>query len=590
MKSIKTDYDKKSAQSSFVPFDGSEERLDRIIRKKMSDGDYLSALQLVNRRNAFFAPTEDSYALQADLYEILEVNSQALKTWYKFLNVVEEYSLPEAYEGLAVNYMNLGKESQAAYYYNLLIRVDDELTEESKMEIVETFSKPKKAGFRVVYPPEKADYSEEIDKGLHALKEGKLTLARQVFERVQKGAKQFRAAQNLIAVTCLLEDKCDEALARCEKLLAENDCDVQANTTYAAVLGQFNRQDEAKEIAKKLYQIETSDTDELYKIATVCCENGLHAEALEKFIRLEEDIRNDANLLYFKAVAAYKSGNLNLSIKTFEKLLTIYPEAAVARFYYDVLRYYRENQDKQDVPMPELSYFYRVPQNVREGYCEFLCFLDKLSVKEAQTVASDRQVLNVLQWCFDEMDGTDGDLQMLGACVAAHCRYTQFVQDILINPDVSDVVKVNILHLLTLQNKDAEYGVVIYHIFRRIHFYRIKLGVKKRKRFLDAYAAVYAKFCILSDEHAKKISSVAELLYNCLVARNATDYIDDVHSVSCAIYLLAGLKEGGSTAKSAAKLFEADMEKVVEILNVVQEVTGQALRESEKRDKQPAKE
>ena len=38
--------------------------------------------------------------------------------------------------------------------------------------------------------------------------------------------------------------------------------------------------------------------------------------------------------------------------ETFGKLLTVYPEAAVVRYYYNILRYYRENKEKE-VPMPE---------------------------------------------------------------------------------------------------------------------------------------------------------------------------------------------------------------------------------------------
>ncbi|MBQ9081275.1 MAG: hypothetical protein IJY26_01395, partial [Clostridia bacterium] len=304
--------------------------------------------------------------------------------------------------------------------------------------------------------------------------------------------------------------------------------------------------------------------------------------ALQKFIRLEEDIRNDGNLLYFKAVAAFKSGDVGLAIQTFEKMLTLYPEAAVARYYYDVLRNYWENKDKQDIALPELTYFYRVPQTVHESYCELLCFLDKLCLAEAKAVADNPQVLNVLQWCFDELDGADGDLQMLAMCVAVHCRYEQFIQDVLVDPDVSDVVKIKTLHLLAMQNREVEYGVVIYHIFRRIKFYHIKTGVKKRKRFLEAYASVYAKFVIISDNYAQRIRAGAELLYNCLSLREQTASIDKTDDISCVIYMLAGIKEAGTTPEAAATLFNADVNHVAHILQLVQEVTEEVLRQKGK--------
>ncbi len=559
-------------------FDDGEERLDKSIRKRMEEGDYLSALRLCNRRNEFFPAGAEAYAVQADAYEQAEVPSQALKMWYRVLNDCEDDLLADAYEGLAVNYMNLGRESQSAYYYNQLLRVDDELTDESKMDIVEMFSKPKSAGFRTVYPPEKADYTEEIERGLRALKESNFAAARTAFESVAAGAGQYRTAQNLLAITCLLEEKKEEALALCEKLIAEDGDDVQAYTTYAAVLGQMEAHEKAKAVAEKLCTMQAKDTDELYKIATVCCENGLHAAALEKFTQLEEDIPNDGNLLYFKAVAAYKTGDIRLCLDTFDRLLVLYPEAAVARYYYDAVRYYLDNKDKEDVTMPELTYFYRVPQPVRETYCDLLYFLEGLRVREAASVADNPQVFSVLQWCFDEMDGADGDLQVLAMCVAVHCRYEQFVEDMLLDPDVSDVVKIRALQFIAEQNRDTEYGAVVYHIYRRIKFYRIRLKGKKRKKFLEAYAVVYSKFSVISDNHAQRIRASAELLYNCLSLRDALFYADRPADISCVIYMLAGIREAGANVSAAAELFDADREKVSEILQLVRDVTNEVLR------------
>ncbi len=557
-----------------VRFDGSSDRLDRSIQKRMENADYLGALRLTNRRNEFFPATVDSYAAQADIYEYLEASSQALKTWYQFLCICEEEDLSEAYEGIAVNYMNLGKESQAAYYYNLLLNVDDDITEESKMEIIERFSAPPKTGFRTVYPPEKADYAADVDRGLRALRENKLTAAKEAFKGVPRGAKQYRSAQNLLAVTLLLEDDKTEAKALCERLLKEDSDDVQTNTTYAAILGQEGETAKAKEIAQKLCKIPTDDVDELYKIATVCCENELHAEALAIFLRLETDIGNDKNLLYFKGVAAYKSGNLTLAIDTFERLLTIYPEAAVTRFYYDLLRNYRKNKDKTDVQPPELTYFYRIPQFAREKYCELLSFLETLGVKECAAVADNEQLHNVFHWCFDEMDGVDGDLQTYAMMVAVHCRYEKFIQDVLLNPDVSDVIKLKTLHLLAEQNREVTYGVVLYHIFRPIRFSRLKLGSKKKKKFLRGYASVYAKFVVVTQGHAQKINASAELLYNCLIAAEAESFIDSPENIACTIYMLAGIKEGGKTIEKASEIFGSNPHTVRLLLGLVDEVTA----------------
>ena len=78
---------KNKTGAKILRFDGGEKRLDRSIQKRLDAGDYLASLRLINRRNEFFTPTVDSLALQADVYEFMEANSQALRTWYRFLNI-----------------------------------------------------------------------------------------------------------------------------------------------------------------------------------------------------------------------------------------------------------------------------------------------------------------------------------------------------------------------------------------------------------------------------------------------------------------------------------------------------------------------
>lgn len=560
-------------RKKILKFRRNEEILLTAADKRIEEGDYFTALRFLNSYGEEYAPCVDLFEMQADVYEMLEVNNQALKAWYAFLDACDEESLADVYEGLAVNYMNLGKETQAAYYYNLLLQVDDDISEENKMEIVETFAKPKKNPFRFVYPPEKADYEEFLNEGLKALKEGKFASAREFFDEVAPLSRQYKPARNLTAISYLLEDKVEEALAICKQLIEEDENDVQAYTTYAAVLGQMGKRAEAMKVARKLCEMPTDDTDELYKIATVCCENELHREALEKFTVLEREIVNDRTLLYFKAVSAYKSGEIQLCIDTFERLLTVYPEASVARYYYDVVRYYMDNREKEDIQQPDLSYFYTVPQQVREQYGELLCFLKKIRKDAAESVGDDRQVRTVLNWCFDESDGSEIDLQNMAVAVAIHCGSEKFVRQVLLNPEVSDLVKLFALEKIAERNRFDEYGVVICHIYRKVKFMRVNLGQKKHRRFMQAFAAVYAKFAIISVNHAKRVCAATELLYHCMLRMETMYLADRPGDVALAVYLLSGIKEGGGTAQSAAKIFEADVDNAEFMVHLVKKVT-----------------
>lgn len=559
-------------QKKVLKFHKDGETLLSAAEKRLDGGEYLAALRFLNSYHAQYTPTPDSASAQADAYELLESCSQALKAWYVFLDCCDEDSLADAYEGLAVNYMNLGKDIQAAYYYNRLLQVDGDISEESKMEIVETFSKPKKSPFKIVYPPEQADYSDTVEEGLERLKEGKCELSREIFSRVPVGAKAYRPAQNLIAVSYLLDDDAPMAKEICERLIGEDDKDVQAYTTYAAALGQLGQTDGARAVAEKISRFSVSDTDELYKIATVCCENGMHAEALEKFIRLEEEMPNDKTLLYFKAVAAYKSGDVPLCMETFDRLVTVYPEAAVAKYYYNALRYYMDNRDKGDIRPPELTYYYTLPAEVKERYCQLLCFLEKIRSDVTDEIGDDPQVLSVLQWCFDENDGVSAEFQQLSVLVAIHCRSERFLRKFFLNPEISDSVKLFAVQKLAEKNREMTYGLVICHFYRTVRFRHINIGVKKHRRFIQGYAGAYAKAAVLSEQHSRRVAAAAELLYHCMLESDILSLADRPADVSAAIYRLAEIRSGISM--TAEEIFGADGQNVERMLQSVKERTG----------------
>ena len=52
------------------------------------------------------------------------------------------------------------------------------------------------------------------------------------------------------------------------------------------------------------------------------------------FSRLKEDLEYDLNVMYFKAVSAFNCGKYEESFIHFDNLITLYPEAVTAKYYY----------------------------------------------------------------------------------------------------------------------------------------------------------------------------------------------------------------------------------------------------------------
>ncbi len=548
--------------------DFSQKRLASLADKYYNEGKFLSALRLAYKELELYGGDGEVYARFSDIYEGMDLHGSAINFWFRFLDEANEEDLPDIYEGLAVNYLHLGNETQAAYYYNKLIDADDTLPNETKMEIVQAFAKDKRDKFRFVYPPRLADFSREIDAGSNALKTGNCKRAIELLSIVEKGSKNYAEARELQAVAYLLDGDTDSAKRACEELLAETPNDVRLLATLAAVYLEEGQTEKSKALALQLCDMRQENTDEMYKVATVCCENGLHEEAYKKFCQMEDKVPFDGRMLYFKAVAAYKCGKLDEAEKVFDTLCTVYPDAEVAKYYLQNLRAYKvalEEDENAEKPI-EPTYFYHLPAKEREERCRTLIHIGKCAKDEAQLFGLIAWHDGYFRWCFDEMDGTDHDLQYLALATAAHVRAGDFLREVLLDSEVLDILKVETLRMLIERNEDMEIGIVLCHIYRRLYLQRLEIGRKKRKRFIEAYAQVASKFVVVSDNHGKKIKNAAEKLYRDLEKHGALDLVDRAEDCACAIFLKSGLKELRGNVEEVAGAFTADGAKVRAIL------------------------
>lgn len=563
--------------------DFSRKRYANLADKYYNEGKYVSALRLAYRELDEYGGNPDVFVRLADIYEAMGLQGSAINYWFRFLDVAADEDLPDIYEGLAVNFLAIGNEGQSAYYYNKLIDVDDDIPDEVKLDIAEAFSTSRKDKFRFVYPPKLADYSKEVSVGSRALKSGDTRRAIAEFEKVEAGSKDYASAKEMQAVAYLLAGDSVAAEKACKELLAVQPDDVRTLSTLAAVYLEQGRNEESKALAVMLAEKELENAEDMYKVATVCCENGMHEEAYAKFKLLDGKMPYDGRMLYFKAVSAYKSGDIDEAEDTLEELCTIYPDAEVSKFYLRQIREYKLALENGETPAaPELTYFYNLPQAEREARCSALLKINECAKDEAEIFGEFALRDGYFHWCFDEMDGGDQDLQFLALVTAVRVRADDFIQDVLLDYEVADVLKIETLRLLLERNEDVDVGLVLCSIYQKVSLYRIHIGRKRRKKFLDAHAKIASKFIILNSSYGEKIAGCAEVLYRSLEQQNLLELIDKPEDCACAIFFLTGLKELGSDPQRIATAFEADFTNVQALLACV--LASRADGEEEKQE------
>lgn len=551
--------------SKTLEIDLSANRLISIAEIAVEDHNYIKALKMLNKNAELHSNDENSLTLYAEAFDDLGLNEKCINAWFKYIDSNEFGEMSEAYEGLAVAYLNIGNEQISAFYYNKLLVETGELDEKSRNSIIESFLGNDKKNLKFVYPPEIADLRDNLSEGIELMKSGEYDKAVELFGQIDEKNESYITAQNYIAMCYIICDKTDDAEKICNAVLEKHPDNVQALTTLAAVRTEQKRSDESRELAQRLLKLNVKNTDDLYKIATVCCENKLHADAYRLFCVIEEDVGLDLNLLFFKAISAFNSAKYEESLQTFDKLVTLYPNAVTAKYYYKVARDAVENNDDT-----EMTYFYRLPIAMRENSLKMLATISKLSANECKKIVDVVDVSECIRWCFDEIDArTENELCFLAVECAVKVGLDDILSEILLNAFYPDTLKMYTLTLIGERNEANSFGVVICNVYKRIEFYALQVGRTKRKCFVQAYAKLTAHFCAIDPDYGLKFAVTAEVLYKQLENEKRLADATDADALAAAIYHRSGIMADGIKRKNLSTFFNASESKIKKILGEI---------------------
>lgn len=548
--------------------DLSADRLISIAADCVEGHDYIAALKMLNKNAVLNGNDEDSYMLYAEAFDDMGLYEKCVNGWFKYIDYAGDGAdLAEAYEGIAISFMNMGMDSFAAFYYNkLLMETDSELTPQNRQEIIESFLKTEKPALKFAYPPRLVDYSEELESGVEFMKKNQFDNAVKEFDKVDEGSEKYLAARNYIAMCNVISDKNEQAEEECLGILKRDPENVQALTTLAAVKSQQHKSEEAKELALRLLEINPSEDEELYKIATVCCENGMHEQAFSIFSRLDERFDYDCSLLFFKAVSAYNSGRAEKALEIFDTLLTVYPNAVTADYWH----FFATGESKKDVnDRKVLEYFYRLPKAECEANISFLTAFCRLSDRQARKLCKEADVTGMVHWCFDEGDNNSSyELKLLGAMSAVKGGLDDTVRDILLDAFLQDGVKLEVLSALVRQNREGEYGIVVCNLYKKVTLVPPEIGKNKKKTFLKAYGLAFSRFAMLEPEYPFMLCAATEKLYVRLEREGRLDACRSVPVLAAAIMKFSEVKESGLKDEQLYSFFGVSEEKVNSLLEL----------------------
>lgn len=541
-----------------VNIDLSSDRLIAIAADMLDEHNYIGALKMLNKNAELSGNDEDSYMLYAEIFDDMGLYERSVHHWFKFMDTAHFNELTDCYEGLAVGYMNLGNEHFSAYYYNKLLLETNEVDAATREQIVQDFLSVEDNPLKFAYPPEIADVSDIIAEGVNCMKMGDFDGALEQFDMVAEGNPKWSTARNYMAMCHIVQDNLQNAEEECKTVLKKYPQDIQALTTLAAVKSEAGDIEEARTLTNKLLKQDITNTDELYKIATVCCENKMHAEAYFLFCKMDADFLNDQNVLYFKAISAFNCKKFDECFEAFDRLLTIYPNAVTAQFYYNAAR---QMVDRGE--WSEMSYFYSLPQDLKQSSLKMLTAFIKLPKKQALQLVDELNIAGPVKWCFDEANPNNSEeLQALAAQVAIKAKMDDYVRDILLHPFISDKLKIEMLVSLCERGEDNKFGVVICNVYKRVSMRKLYTGSKKRVYFTRAYSRLVAHFSILDDGYGEQFAIAAEKLYGELERAERLEAAVDLDALTAVIFEDSKVTGTGITQQNLTAFFDVSAERI----------------------------
>lgn len=544
--------------------DLSDDRLVAIAEDMVDDHNYIGALKMLNKLRPAAEPNLDALALYAEIFDDLCMYERSINGWFAFLDAADDTEdISDCYEGLAVSYMNLGVSHFAAYYYNKLL-MESVVDDEYRQSIVKDFLSSEENPLKFAYPPEIADVSDIFAVGMDDMRQGKFDEAIAEFDKVDERNPKYLAARNYVAMCYIVSDRLDEAVSECNNILKRNPDDVQALTSLAACRTEAGETASALELAKKLITLDVTDHEDIYKIATVCCENDMPAEAYEAFCRLPEEVACDKNIMFFKAVSAYNCGKIQKCYDEFDKLLAVYPDAVVAQYFFARARELQEQESQE-----KLSYFYRMPQETRESSLKVLAAFMQLSKDTAKKFCEQVDLTQIIKWCFDEIEGAGSEeLRRVATLAAVKAGLDDVLRKIFLNAFLADELKVEALTAVVERNRPDVFGVVLCNVYKRIYIEPIFVGRMRRKAFISAYARLVAHFSILNEGCTEAFVNAAHTLYDKLDECGKLALADDIDALAAAIYIKSRVREAGVKGRNIYAFFDVSPERVKAITEV----------------------
>ncbi len=501
-----------------------EENIDRYMKladKKMAEDDLLGALFTLKSLEKLSRDLSVTARL-ADVYADMGLLDISNRYWYKYMNTAPKEKVSTAYEELGINYFYMDNLWATGYYFHKKIQADGYISKEGiDNEIIEFLSGDefKKYAYRVVYPPERADFSLEHKSGKRAIALGAFSEAVKMLEKIPKRNRTEEIADDL-SVAYFMSDDLENAEKEVRRALKEHGESVWAYCNLSTVYELKKDYEKSEYYYQKALSLATGERIEAYKIMTCAIERKDHYRVKECLEKVIEERPYEIAMLYFYGIALINLGDYESAKNALKKARSLDFDDVIVEYYYNLAKAFCDGEGEQKL-LP-LDYEKRLPKLVEKRWtARIKHMIDDPKKFVAGVKKKDNKSL--FKWCM--LYGSDSSMRTLTYNMATLTsrEFIKLAIELLMMPEANDALKRLLVYMLAMSGYKGKISVVFGVFFKTYH--GRKTACEKdldNPKFLTAYALAMSKLVFSDIEDIDVIAKSIDRVYFSL-----KDKIDD---------------------------------------------------------------
>ena len=498
----------------------------------------------------------------ATLYATADLYECSITYWYKFLNVAKEKSeLTDCYNGLGNGYFMLGNPRVANYYLNKSFMTGGALDPDSlNEEVINYFinDADKNDSYKIVYPPERADYSSELSGAKEALLTGDIKKALEIYDTIPFGSKYYATARAEMSVAEYLNGNIDKGIELSHQALKGDKDNVFALCNLSSMYFVKEDYDNSRFYYEKALSVDSDDPDDMLKIAMSACEQREHRVALKYINELIKERPYDVSLKYIYGVAHYNLGNLQVARDAFFDALSLKGRDCVFEYAIQLtdMAIERGLEGKKN----DMKYFVQLPPVEVEVQKNTVKKMTELSQADLDKALKKKENLFAIDWAFSY---GDQETQKMSVYILASTRHKwaeKRLFDLLINCTITDYIKRIIITVMVINGSNKRVGMVLGNIYQKTKFSKLSDDIPTN--FTYAYAGCTSLLAPIGVEDMSKYKVATEYLARILPA----DFVETLAGPELSVLITLVAKDKLTSGDDKImKLFSVKKDKLSEL-------------------------